>query len=228
MVARGATRPLLSAKQIVFACILLVFVSVVAFSAGMIVGRDYAPGAAGAAATAADGAPLLIVGEPGNEPTSDELRDVTYPGRLGADGPADDTLRGLPPPAGVFGAASETVEAADPDPGQESADAPEPAADAATEVPAEVAAPGDPPPDAGSESYTVQVAALRTAPAARTLAERLVARGFPAYVVPPPPEGPFALYRVRVGRYAGLTEAEAVREQLQREEQLAAWITRGS
>ena len=210
MDAPGATRPLLSAKQIVFACILLIVVSVVAFSAGMIVGRDYTPGAAGSAATAADGAPLLIVGEPGNEPTSDELRDVTYPGRLGADGSADDTLRGLPPPVGVFGAASEAGEAADPDPGQALAEAPVPV------------------PDAGSESYTVQVAALRAAPAARTLAERLVARGFPAYVVPPPPEGPFALYRVRVGRYAALTEAEAVREQLQREEQLAAWITRGS
>ena len=72
----------------------------------------------------------------------------------------------------------------------------------------------------------MQVAALRAADAAEEFAGRLLAKGFPAYVVEPAPEGPVAMYRVRVGPYADRGEAERVRRRLEQEEQLAPWITR--
>ena len=79
---------------------------------------------------------------------------------------------------------------------------------------------------AASNPYTVQVAALRSADAAERFAGRLLAKGFPAYVVEPAADGPVAMYRVRVGRYADHDEAERVRQRLVQEEQLNPWITR--
>lgn len=88
-------------------------------------------------------------------------------------------------------------------------------------APAEVAASAE-----AGDPYTVQVAALRAPAAARAFADRLLARGFPAYVVEPAPGAPVAIYRVRVGRYAERGAAEQVQRRLEREEQLSPWITR--
>jgi cell division septation protein DedD len=88
---------------------------------------------------------------------------------------------------------------------------------------AEPPPPAEPPP---GEGYTVQVAALRGQPEAAAIAARLVAKGYPAYVVGPSPEAPASVYRVRVGKYADRREAERVLRRLEQEEQFRPWITR--
>ena len=129
------------------------------------------------------------------------------------------------PPAEV----ASPVEAASPAEGTALAEA-NPAADATSDAVAEASAAAPPPAVAEqtveAEPYTVQVAALRAAAAADAFAGRLLAKGFPAYVVEPSPGGPVAMYRVRVGRYANHSEAERVRRRLEQEEQLTPWITR--
>ena len=74
--------------------------------------------------------------------------------------------------------------------------------------------------------YTVQVTALRGPDGARQVAVRLLAKGFPAYVLQPASGAPVAMYRVRVGRYIDRGEAEQMLQRLEREEQFKPWITR--
>ena len=183
---------------------LVAIASILAFAIGVVVGRDdpLAAGGAAGGTAAADPPRLVIVGEPEEEPTAGVLDEVTYPDRLGSDGPPEEKLRGLPLYA---------------------RGAPEPAPD-----PAPVAVPPAPPPalPPASDPYTVQVAALRSAAAAEEFAGRLRGKGFPAYVMEPAPDGPAGVYRVRVGKYADHGEAERVRQRLEQEEQLTPWITR--
>lgn len=198
---------------------LVAVLSILAFAMGVVVGRDAphtAGGAVGGPPAASPDAPadpprLVLVGEPEEEPTAGALDEVTYPDRLGSDGPPEEKLRGLP-----------LYVRATPQPAPDPEPAAVPPAAAAPEVIEEEA---DEPPPAG-DPHTVQVAALRSADAAAELAGRLLAQGFPAYVVEPAPDGPLAVYRVRVGKYADRDEAERVRQRLEQEEQLTAWITR--
>ena len=214
---------------------LVAVASILAFTMGIVVGRD-APNAAagtvgGTAAFPPDPPRLVIVGEPEEEPTAGVLDEVTYPDRLGSDGPPVEKLRGLP-----LYAREATERTADPRPAavpppppeviEQKADGPPGAASAAAGglVAAGEATVVAPPP--ASDPYTVQVAALRSAAAAEEFAGRLRAKGFPAYVMEPAPGGPAGVYRVRVGKYADHGEAERVRQRLEQEEQLTPWITR--
>ena len=233
MASPASTTKLFGAKQIVFAGILFTVVMVVAFAVGVVVGRDTPNRAGGAAGNpvpaAPDAAPapprLVIVGEPEGEPAADALDEVTYPDRLGAGGPPDETLRGLPLyTAGVAPRVPEPAVAPPEASSDAVAAAVAPSAGPAGADPPDAAAPAMPPPE--SDPFTVQVAALRAADAAEAFAGRLIAKGFPAYVVQPSPDGPVAMYRVRVGRYADLGEAERVRQRLEQEEELTPWITR--
>ena len=194
---------------------LVAVASILAFTMGIVVGRD-APNAAagpvgGTAASPPDPPRLVIVGEPQEEPTAGVLDEVTYPQRLGSDGPPEEKLRGLP----LYARAT-------PEPAPDPAPAAVPPVAAAPEVIEEKA--DEPPP--ASDPYTVQVAALRSAAAAEEFAGRLRAKGFPAYVMEPAPDGPAGVYRVRVGKYADHGEAERVRQRLEQEEQLTPWVTR--
>jgi len=74
--------------------------------------------------------------------------------------------------------------------------------------------------------FTVQVAAYREQSTAHQLTDRLIAMGFPAYVVGPRLDAPVAVYRVRVGSYQDRQEAEQIRLRLKLEEQFNPWITR--
>ena len=84
----------------------------------------------------------------------------------------------------------------------------------------------DPAPEtlAAAGSWVVQVAALRSGDDARTVADGLVARGYPAFVVPPASGAPAAVYRVRVGPYADHGEADTVRDRLETEEHFEPWV----
>ena len=214
-----------------------------AFVVGVVVGRDTPHGARDAAdnpvpVTPAASQPprLVIVGEPEGEPTDDALDEVTYPDRLRAGEQPDETFRNLP-----LYATAPTRSLPEPDPAAESRPAELPDPDAATASAVVAAGPVDgggsvaaappvaaeavpPPPE--RDTYAVQVAALRVAEAAEAFAGRLIANGFPAYVLEPSSEGPVAMYRVRVGPFADHDEAEQVRLRLEQEMQLKPWITR--
>jgi len=77
---------------------------------------------------------------------------------------------------------------------------------------------------AGS-GFEIQVGALRDRGDADGIVKRLVAKGYPAYVVPPA-KGTPAPYRVRVGKFKERREADTVAAKLQKEEQFKPWVVR--
>ena len=81
--------------------------------------------------------------------------------------------------------------------------------------------------DPTGPGFAVQVAAYRDRRDADTLAKQLSAKGYPAFVMDPVKGTSTALFRVRVGKYKTLKDAEAIEGRLQTAEQLTnAWIAR--
>ena len=77
-----------------------------------------------------------------------------------------------------------------------------------------------------ANGYAIQVTTLRESAAAERMAQGLVEKGYPAFVVPPAPGVPVPVFRVRVGTYTDRDEAEQVLRRLEDEESLRPWITR--
>lgn len=71
----------------------------------------------------------------------------------------------------------------------------------------------------------VQVAALSNRADAEAVARRLSGKGYAVYVVSPEP-GTKAIYKVRVGDYASMDEAQRISARLAQEEKLKPWIIR--
>ena len=87
-------------------------------------------------------------------------------------------------------------------------------------------------PDGGSHGAGEEFArrhqartALRERQEAESIAKRLSAKGYAAYVLTPAGEAP-SVYRVRVGKFKTRREAETMAAKLQKEEQFTPWITR--
>jgi hypothetical protein len=76
------------------------------------------------------------------------------------------------------------------------------------------------------EPFTVQVAALTGRASAEVIRDKLSDKGYPAYLLDPPPGVPGEMFRVRVGRYQDRADAEHVRRRLEQEEKFKPWITR--
>ena len=74
--------------------------------------------------------------------------------------------------------------------------------------------------------YSVHVTTLREGAAAERMAQGLVDKGYPAFVVAPVSGAPVQVFRVRVGTYADREEAERVLRRLEVQESLTPWITR--
>ena len=79
---------------------------------------------------------------------------------------------------------------------------------------------------AQSDGYAVQITTLREGTAAERMAQGLVEKGYPAFVVPPGRGVPVPVFRVRVGTYSDREEAEQVLRRLEGEESFKPWITR--
>ena len=77
-----------------------------------------------------------------------------------------------------------------------------------------------------STGYAIQVTTLRESAAAETMAQGLIEKGYPAFVVPPAPGAPVSVFRVRVGTYPDRAAAEQVLRRLEGEESFRPWITR--
>jgi cell division protein FtsN len=81
--------------------------------------------------------------------------------------------------------------------------------------------------DPSGPGYAIQVAAYRDRRDADSLAKQLIAKGYPAFVMDPVKGAPMTMFRVRVGKYKNLKDAEAISARLQSAEQFdKAWIAR--
>ena len=234
----------LNGKQLVFLFMAATVVSVVIFLCGVLVGRGVkservtsSPDAS-TAAVIADAAPQPPPPTPavpaGSDPTSAtpppavDDSNLSYFNRLEKSNPTED-LKPLPAPpverpaeAPARTAKATPPPVAPPKPIAAAPAAPKPAAPKEEAVSAAAAQPAAP---ASAGDYAIQVAALREAGEADTIAKRLVSKGYGAYVLTPP-DGKPNVFRVRIGSFKTRREAEVIASKLQKEEQFKPWITR--
>ena len=72
------------------------------------------------------------------------------------------------------------------------------------------------------QGWVVQVAATKTRGEADTMAKRLSAKGYSAFVL----SNSADVFRVRVGGYKSRNDAETVAARLRKEERINPWVTR--
>ena len=203
-----------SGKQLVFIFMASTVVAVVVFLCGVMVGRGVPIQRGGAIVPAAPAIPTSAeqldstLGVPGGAAIPS---DLTYYRRLGADEPLDEEFESS-------GAVWETEPVTEP----EWAEGGE-ARSARQAVPAAAGTLTQP---SEEEGFTVQIAALRGRADAGAIVDQLAAKGYPAYVMEPPPTAPVRVYRVRVGKYRDRRQAEQILRRLEEEEQFKPWITR--
>jgi hypothetical protein len=217
----------LSGKQLVFLFMATTIVAVVIFLCGVQVGRGVkaAPADASDAVAAATMPPVAratpqaaaTTEPPPAEPPAppkDNDEDLSYARRLQAEGQ----------PAEKVKPRSDAPPAASPPP------SPAPVATASAATPKDVAPPVKEPAKAAASGvsrpgvWVVQVQALKDHGAAAALVQRLVGKGYPAFVLGPVAGAP-SIYRVQVGRYNDRREAEQVARRLEKEEQFKPWIS---
>jgi cell division septation protein DedD len=85
---------------------------------------------------------------------------------------------------------------------------------------------GDVPESGRPGTWLVQVIATREQADAASVAKRLAAKGYPAFLVSPTPGARQPFYKVQVGRYKDRGEAEQVSQRIKKEEQFQSWILR--
>lgn len=216
----------LKGKQLVFLFMAATVVTVVIFLCGVMVGRgvraplaaetrDVVPEATVDPTAAVPAAPALA--SDGAPPSTQE--DLTYTERLEAGAPVAETLRERVAPASNI-----------PDVPAEPTPAPSPAAErpARQQAGAERVArqqAGAVPAEPAGNGYVVQVMAARTRTEAERIVRTLGSKGYPAFVTMAGGASPTP-YRVRVGKYNNLREAESMAQRLKKEEQFNTWITR--
>ncbi len=211
----------LTGKQLVFLFIVTTSVVVGVFLFGVLVGRgarDSGPeSTASASATPPLGEAPVATATPteapapvGDEPAKE---DLAYPGILGNSAPE-----------GKIGAASK----ADPKPQPPAVESPPAPAPSSPSLPAKRAeVPAGVPTSGKPGTWLVQVMATREQTVAADTVKRLTAKGYPAFLLRPPPGAPQPFYKVQVGRYAERSEADQVSLRLKKEEQFTnSWILR--
>ncbi len=235
----------LNGKQLVFLFMAVTVVSVVIFLCGVLVGRGVRLDRGLTESTTVEAAgpepappPPAETVTNGSAPTTPK-ENTTFAGTLSSANPPTEKLRPAadaptpkgeqvapdPPAAAPPGPAAATPSAAkEAKAGAGSPPAAPPAKAAAPEKKTEA-----PPNPALAEpqgpGVAVQVSAFRVRGEAEALANRLVGKGYTAYVVAPAPGAP-ALFRVRVGKFKEPREADRVAQKLKKEEQFDPWIVR--
>ena len=229
----------LNGKQLIFLFMAATVASVVIFLIGVLVGRNARVGSEAAEVAATQvapdaGAPVVTDTEPppvaadaAPETTAPKAEELSYAERLLRDGPAEEKLKPAQaapqrePPGTPAPPVQEPVAAPPPAP------RPAPAAPPPSPVSAAAADTTAQPSDPSGPGFAVQVAAYRDRRESDTLAKQLIAKGYPAFVLDPVKGAPTALFRVRVGKYKTLKDAQAIMGRLQSAEQFnTAWIAR--
>jgi cell division septation protein DedD len=211
----------LNGKQLVFLFMVATVVSVVIFLCGVFVGRGVRTERA---ATVADAGTVTPITTPdvvssreaapapaGSDPTAaappPAVDELSYFNRLEKPGQPAEKLK---PP--VAAAATPPPPAPKPTPSAQVPPAEPAPADAALAEPS-------------GAGFALQITALRERREAESIAKRLSAKGYAAYVLTPAGSAP-SVYRVRVGKFKTRREAETMAAKLQKEEQFTPWITR--
>jgi cell division septation protein DedD len=210
----------LNGKQLVFLFMVVTVVSVVIFLCGVFVGRGVRTERAATVADAGTETPVT---------TPDVVRS---PEAAPAPAGSDPTAAAPPPAVDELSYFNRLEKPAQPEeklkpPTATRAPAPPPAPKPAPGV---QAAPAEPPADAAlaepsGAGFALQITALRERREAESIAKRLSAKGYAAYVLTPAGSAPL-VYRVRVGKFKTRREAETTAAKLQKEEQFTPWITR--
>jgi cell division septation protein DedD len=225
----------LSGKQLVFLFMATTIVAVVIFLCGVQVGRnavkpdrvieagDTFASAAAPPAAATPSQPKAAGGPPAAEPPAPAQEpddELSYAKRLQGDQSAS--------PAEKLKAPSLAAQAsARPSPPAPAGQAPKVTAPRAQPPGAKPAPKAEPPagPQSGARSgaWIVQLTALQDRNAAVAIAHRLVAKGYPAFVLDPPQGSP-TIYRVQVGGYPDRDKADQAARRLEKEEQFKAYV----
>ncbi|HEX9366495.1 MAG TPA: SPOR domain-containing protein [Vicinamibacterales bacterium] len=224
----------LSGKQLVFLFMATTIVAVVIFLCGVQVGRgvrsdraidggDSSASAAPPPAAATPSQPAAAGGPPAAEPPAPAPEpddELSYAKRLQGDQSASaEKLKGAPPPsvAALKPTASARGSAAPPSPASQ----PSPKPSAATQGPRTDA----PAAQSGGRpgGWIVQLMALKDRSECVNLAQRLVSKGYPAFVLDPAPGSP-AIYRVQVGGYPDRDKADQAARRLEKEEQYKTYV----
>lgn len=216
----------LSGKQLVFLFMATTLGLVFVFLLGVQVGRnaksDRPSESQDTAASAA------AVPPPASTPTSAPASAESGPPAAEPPAPADDSDDELSYAKRLQGESAPAEKLKAP---REAAAAPERTAPATTAAPkgtpaAPAAAPAQQTASSGGRPgvWVVQLVALKDHAAASAVAQQLVAKGYPAFVVSPGPGAP-PIYRVQVGRYNDRREAEQVARRLEKEGQFKPWIS---
>ena len=244
----------LNGKQLIFLFMAVTVVLVVTFLFGVLVGRGVREGGAPQIASGDIASDPVPASEPAGPPSATggaaapapAAEELSYADRLLRDSAPPETLKpaAQPAPAPVIHEPVSRKAPVPPPPAaapKEPVPAPAPTATPIDRTPTTVTsgsqnAPVTPPPapvtaakasDPSGPGFAVQVAAYRDRRDADTLAKQLAAKGYPAFVMDPVKGTSAALFRVRVGKYKTLKDAEAVESRLQTSEQLTnAWIAR--
>ncbi len=208
----------LSGKQLVFLFMATTVVSVLIFLLGVMVGRGVpvrqssdpladptvaasglAPAPAPAPApppAAADAGPPAV--EP--PPPAAETDELSYKKRLESEAATKESLKPRTSPPAVKPAPSQPAAIPQPATSQPVTGTPQPGV------------------------WIVQVHALRDRTVASGIVQRLVTKGYPAFLVAAGP--PTGSYKVQVGRFKDRDEALRIVDRLKKEEQFNPWITR--
>ncbi|MCM2256461.1 MAG: SPOR domain-containing protein [Vicinamibacteria bacterium] len=207
----------LTNKQLVFYFLAGATGLVLAFLAGVMVGRGVqAPPDPMAAQPVRE--EKIVTEEPKATPLPADA--LTYAKNLESDR-AEDVLE-KPAPAARPSAAATPQPTAPPAPPTTAAARPTPAPKA-TPKPTPAPAKAAPAAPAASGAFTIQVGAFRDRASADSIAARLKGKGFAAFVVAPTGEG---LFNVRVGSYAARPEAERVMARLRDQEKFKPFIVK--
>jgi DedD protein len=214
----------LNGKQLVFLFMAATVVSVVIFLCGVLVGRGVRAERAGVAedttalgtvsaaeTTPQQPAPVSTPPPAGSDPTAaappPAVDDLSYFNRLEKSNQPAEHLKPVPEQP------EQSARAAAPPPVPPPKESPQPVQRAASA------------PEPAGQGYALQVAALRERNEADAVANRLVSKGYTAYVLAPASGTP-SVFRVRIGKFRTRREAETVATKLQQEEQFKPWITR--
>ena len=215
----------LRGKQLVFLAMSATVVAVVIFLCGVMVGRGV-PAARQATAEPIEADALTPASDSDAPATTAEALEpngaatppLEYPDLVNDQAPADKPLKPSPaarPFAETAVAGPDTSRRATPATAQAKTAATKPSATAAA-APAGAAASG---------GFQVQVAAYQRQGDATAVRDRLVNKGYPAFVTSASTAAG-TWFRVRVGGYETRNEAQGVAARLKREEQLEPWVTR--
>jgi cell division septation protein DedD len=226
----------LSGKQLVFLFMATTIVAVVIFLCGVQVGRgvrsdraaeggDTSASATPPAAAATPSQPVAAGGPPAAEPPAPAPEpddELSYAKRLQGDQSASPAER-LKPRAGDAAAppaqasapkAAAPVPQVSPSKTAPAASSPKASPRAETAAAASSGRPG---------AWIVQLTALQDRNAAAAIAQRLVAKGYPAFVLDPAAGSP-TIYRVQVGGYPDREKADQAARRLEKEEQFKTYV----